>query len=146
MVTGKPYWFPKNRTSKIYALKTLIRNRTNETHCSHIYMEKAFHWGINRFLMMYRSLSYGTDGKMYKSIKALFTNIVELHWSLRSEWFENICGLRRSDYQHDLGCIAMHLIDNVNTRPQQCAHKLFLIMCRYHCDSCRDRGIVAKST
>ena len=56
---------------------------------------------------MYRSLNYGTDGKMYKSIKALFTNIVELNWSLRSEWFEIICGLRQGDYQHDLGCISM---------------------------------------
>ena len=57
---------------------------------------------------------------MYKSIKALLTHTTscgELNGSLRSEWFENICGVRQGDclsptlfslYINDL---AVHLKD-----------------------------------
>ena len=116
--------FRKNRSCQdhIYALTTVIRNRITEnkaTYCAFIDMEKAFDW-VNRKLLMYKLLNYNIDGKMYKSIKALLTNTtscVELNGSLRSEWFENICGVRQGDclsptlfslYINDL---AVHLKD-----------------------------------
>ena len=116
------FWKNMSCQDHIYALTTVIRNRMTEnkaTYCAFIDMEKAFDW-VNRKLLMYKLLTYNIDGKMYKSIKALLTHTtscVELNGSLRSEWFENICGVRQGDclsptlfslYINDL---AMHLKD-----------------------------------
>ena len=96
--------FRKNRSCQyhIYSLTTIIRNCLTENkriYCAFIDMEKAFDW-VNRKLLLYKLLNYNIDGKMYKSMKTLLTNTVsciELNGSLRSEWFENVCGVRQGD-------------------------------------------------
>ena len=96
--------FQKNSSCQdhIYSLTTIIRNRLTEnkgTYCAFIDMEKAFDW-VNRRLFLYKLLNYSIDGKIYKSTITLLTNTsscIELNGSLRSEWFENVCGVWQGD-------------------------------------------------
>ena len=152
MVSGK-----RSCQDHINSLTTIIRNRLTEnkrTYCAFIDMEKACDW-VNRKLLLYKLLNYNIDDKMYKSIKTLLTNTlscIELNGSLRSEWFENVCGVRQGDclsptlfslYINDL---AIHLKRvRAYTRPQWCAHKFFTI-CRWPCDNGINRGTAAKFT
>ena len=95
MVSGKIglvkiIYIPSQLLSEIVSLKN------KGTYCAFIDMEKAF----DRKLLLYKLLNHNIDGKMYKSIKTLLTNTlscIELNGSLRSEWFENVCGVRQGD-------------------------------------------------
>ena len=106
-------------------------------------------WRKHSIGSIYKLLNYNIDGKMYKSIKALLPHAIsriELNRSLRSEWFENICGVRQGDvyFIHQRLSCTLKIIWS-NNRPQRCAHK-FLVIRRSFCDSSGNGESVTKLT
>ena len=95
--------FRKNRAciDHIYTLTSVIRNRQankKSTYCCFIDMKKAFDW-VNRDLLLYKLLSYNIDGKIYKCIKAMYSNpisSIKLNDYL-TDWFHTDSGVRQGD-------------------------------------------------
>ena len=85
----------------MFSLTSIIRNRISQnksTFCAFIDMEKAFDC-LDRNLLYYRLLLYKIDGKLYKSIRALYSQTsacVKVN-SLFSGWFMSNSGVRQGD-------------------------------------------------
>ena len=77
----------------IFIVTSIVRNRLNEgndTFIALIDMEKAFD-RIKRSLLLFRLLEFNIDGKIYKAIKALYTNnsaFVRLNSQISTDWFD----------------------------------------------------------
>ncbi len=70
--------FRKNRAcvDHLYTITSIIRNRFSENKCTFacfIDMQKVFDL-VDRDMLFYKLLEYNIDGKIYKSIKALYTH------------------------------------------------------------------------
>ena len=95
--------FRKGRScaDHLFTLTSVIRNRLSEkksTFCAFIDMEKAFDF-LDRNLLLYRLLLYKIDGKLFKSIRALYGHTsacVKLNANF-SSWFMSNCGVRQGD-------------------------------------------------
>ena len=95
--------FRKGRSCSdhLFTITSIIRNRLSQKHdtfCAFIDMEKAFDF-LDRNLLLYRLLLYKIDGKMYRSIKALYQNTlscVKLN-NMFSGWFLTNSGVRQGD-------------------------------------------------
>ena len=62
-------------------------------------MEKAFDW-IRRLLLYYLLLECDIDGKIYKAIKALYTDNtaqIRINASLETDWFQVPSGVHQGD-------------------------------------------------
>ena len=97
----KIIYIPSQLLSEMVSLK-------RKEHTGHSFIWKKLSiWSTENFFCT----NYNIDGKMYKSIKTLLTNTlscIELNGSLRSEWFENVCGVRQGNcHQHCSACISM---------------------------------------
>ena len=79
----------------IFLVTSIIRNRLTEgkdTFIAFVDKEKAFDW-IRRPLLYYLLLECNIDGKIYKAIKALYTNNtvkVRINASLETDWFRQV--------------------------------------------------------
>jgi hypothetical protein len=95
--------FRKGRScaDHLFTLTSIIRNRLSEhkpTFCAFIDMEKAFDF-LDRNLLFYRLLLYKIDGKLLKSIMALYAQTsacVKLNATF-SGWFMSNSGVRQGD-------------------------------------------------
>ena len=95
--------FRKNRAciDYLYSITSMIRNRFSEnknTFACFIDMQKAFDW-IDRDMLFYNLLEYNIDGKIYKSIKALYNHPlskVKLN-SYTTSWLTTESGVRQGD-------------------------------------------------
>jgi len=92
-------------TDHIYALNSIVRNRMNEnkpTFALYIDFQKAFDL-VNRDLLLYRLLLYGYDGKIFNSIRAMYTftqsciKITNNKNTYHTEWFRTVSGVRQGD-------------------------------------------------
>ena len=86
----------------IFLATSIICNRLTEgkdTFIAFVDMEKAFDW-IRRPLLYYLLLECNIDGKIYKAIKALYTNNtaqLRINASLETDWFQVPSGVRQGD-------------------------------------------------
>ncbi len=95
--------FRKGRScvDHLFSLTSIIRNRLANrcpTFCAFIDMEKAFDW-VDRDLLLYRLSLYQINGKIYKSIKMLYTSTmscVRLN-NIFGGWFLTNTGVRQGD-------------------------------------------------
>jgi hypothetical protein len=95
--------FRKGRSCEehIFSLSNIIEHQLNQNqhaYVAFIDMEKAFD-KVNRNLLLYRLMSLGIDGKMFNSIKALYSNN-EYCMQLNNEftdWFDVNIGVRQGD-------------------------------------------------
>ncbi len=95
--------FRKGRSCQdhIYTLSSIIRNRQNEkkhTYAAFIDFQKAFEW-IDRDLLMYKLLINDIDGKIYHSVKNMYTNTssaIRLNEHI-TDWFPCTSGVRQGD-------------------------------------------------
>ncbi len=72
--------FRKDRSclDHIHALSSIIRNRINKklpAFVAFVDFKKAFDY-VDRYFMFYSLMQYNIDGKVYKSIKSLYTNTI----------------------------------------------------------------------
>ena len=96
--------FRKDRSCQdhLYVLDSLIRNRKNEnlsTFTAFIDLQKAFDC-VNRDFLMHKILNMGIEGKIYMSIKSLYSATeacVKISNDLYSEWFPTLFGVRQGD-------------------------------------------------
>ena len=95
--------FRKGRSCSdhLFTLTSIIRNRLSQkrsTFCAFIDMEKAFDF-LDRNLLFYRLLLYQIDGKIYKSIQALYgkTSACVKVNNMFSGWFFTNSGVRQGD-------------------------------------------------
>ena len=96
--------FRKKRSCQdhIFTVTTIVRNRLgngHDTYVALIDMEKAFDW-VNRIFLLYKLLEANIDGNIYRSVKALYTNIqayVKVNNTLRTDWFNVPSGVRQGD-------------------------------------------------
>ena len=85
----------------IFSLTTLIRNqftKSKPVFASFIDLQKAFDW-VDRDLLMYRLLSYGINGKIYKAIHSLYNKTVScvlLNQNV-TDWFSVTSGVKQGD-------------------------------------------------
>ena len=85
----------------LFSLTSIIRNRLSNklsTFCAFIDMEKAFDV-VDRNLLLYRLLLYGMGGKVYNSIKNLYSDTyscIKLNSNF-SNWFVTESGVRQGD-------------------------------------------------
>ena len=85
----------------IFTLTSIIRNKIDENcavYAAFIDFAKAFDW-VDRELLLYCLLQNNIDGKMYKSIKALYTSTlscVRIN-DMFSGWFFMNSGVRQGD-------------------------------------------------
>ena len=95
--------FRKHRSciDHIFSLTSIIRNRIDQglsTFCCFIDMKKAFDW-VDRDLLFYKLLMYNIDGKIYNSIKSLYSHplsSIKLN-NYRTDWFTTESGVRQGD-------------------------------------------------
>ena len=95
--------FRKGRSCNdhIFTLTSVIQARLQERHstfCAFIDMKKAFDF-VNRELLFFKLLHNNIDGKMYKSIKALYSKTssrVQVNDCFTS-WFLTTSGVRQGD-------------------------------------------------
>ena len=63
-------------TDHIFTVSSIVKNRLNQgldTFAALVDLEKAFDW-ITRSLLFFKLLEFNIDGKIYRAIKALYTN------------------------------------------------------------------------
>lgn len=88
-------------TDHLYVLNTVIRHKfakKESVFACFIDAEKAFD-KIDRDLLFYKLLNIGVDGKMYNSIKNIYSqsfNSVSLN-GLLTNWFTSDCGVKQGD-------------------------------------------------
>ena len=95
--------FRRNRSCQdhLYVLNSIIRNRKCDnlhTFAAFVDMQKAFDW-VDRNLLLLKLLMNNIDGKIYKSIKAMYTDTVsaiQLNQYL-TDWFPCTSGVRQGD-------------------------------------------------
>jgi len=95
--------FRKRRSCQehIFCLSNIIRGRKSQglsTFVAFIDLEKAFDF-LDRKLLLYRLLTYNIDGKFYKIIKRMYTNVkscIKLN-NMFTDWFDVLCGVRQGD-------------------------------------------------
>ena len=85
-----------------FVLDSIIRNRLKEnlpTFATFVNFTKAFDCG-NRDFLLHKLLNFGIEGKMYFSVKSLYSiteSCVKLGKSLTTDWFETLFGVRQGD-------------------------------------------------
>ena len=95
--------FRKKRScaEHVFVLTSIIRKRKFlklPTYVAFIDLQKAFDH-IDRDLMLFMLLSHGIDGKLYKVIKAMYSNTkscLKVN-NLTTKWFDVRCGVRQGD-------------------------------------------------
>ena len=85
----------------IFSLTTLIRNqftKSEQVFASFIDLQNAFDW-VDRDLLMYRLLSYGINGKIYKAIHSLYNKTVSCEHLNQNvtDWFPVTSGVKQGD-------------------------------------------------
>ena len=68
-------------TDHIFTVSSIVKNRSNQgldTFAALVDLEKAFDW-ITRSLLFFKLLEFNIDGKIYRAIKALYTNNKAYH-------------------------------------------------------------------
>ena len=91
----------RNCIDHIYVLYSIIKNRKNnslDTFVAYIDFFKCFDI-IDRNLLFFKLTEYGVDGKMYKTLKMMYTNTyscVNVNNKL-TEWFKTDNGCRQGD-------------------------------------------------
>ncbi len=85
----------------IFTLYSIIRNRKNQskdTYVAYIDFTKCFDL-IDRNVLFYKLTEYGIDGRMYQTLKKMYSNTmscVNVNESL-SDWFYTVNGCRQGD-------------------------------------------------
>ena len=95
--------FRQNRSCEdhIFALNSVIQNHINSGQsifCAFIDLEKAFDW-IDRDLLFHRLLNYNIEGKIYKSIKNMYSNTLSCIRinNILTNWFKVNSGVKQGD-------------------------------------------------
>ena len=96
--------FRKKRSCEdhIFVLDSIVRNRLREnlpTFATFVDFSKAFDC-VNRDVLLHKLLNTGIDGKMYFTIKSLYSvteSCVKLGKNLLTDWFETCFGVRQGD-------------------------------------------------
>ena len=112
----------------VFVLDSIVRNRQMEnlpTFAAFIDFTKAFDC-VNRDFLLFKILSLGIDGKMYFTIKSLYSiteSCIKLGRGMQTDWFKTLFGVRQGDslsptlfsiYLNDLATEIKHLNKGVN--------------------------------